>query len=1264
MINEITIKEINQLTDIQLSEVLHSLIKQEFIKFNITDYEAFVPFNITVADGGEDAIAKWTGEPKFTDFLKNRHTLFQNKATKLPPSKCMDEILEPIQGNSTSRKLKGQIEKLVKNNGCYILFTNQSIVTKGKEDRIAKFREAIKVAGEKNYQTFQIIVYDANDIKDWVNNFISTVTLVQGFNNMTRPFGFRIWEGWEKHSKAKDNLFQTDENTNNNIDLIKQINDKKCIRVSGHSGLGKSRLVLEAFRESNLKNSVVYYDLEGGEDITGLKNFIISHQNAKEGIIVIDNCDSKRHIVLSSLVKDEGNIRIITIGFDDNASIDDSKIRLERDKQKKIVQEIVEHKIGDKRIDTDIRHIVGISEGYPAMAIKFCDIVLKDGMFDLTTIPLKNFIEKLLYHNDGDSVAYEVLRACSVFSSFGFLDDSFRAVINTELSESLKAQMNFIRTQIYDGDISQTKFNEICSNFINDDIIEKKGIFYIVKPTVLAVNLAAEWLMYTDADRVVDIVQNLQAVGLEQKFVDRLKDLNQLDKAKEIVKDLWGARGPFGSAEVLNTLWGSQLFRNVVEVNPEVTAEALQFSFGRMSKEELFTIQKSRRNLVGALEKLCFRKETFNIAAKILFSFAVSENETWGNNSTNQFNQLFQIYLSGTEVNLDKRLEIIKWGLSKNDDDYARIAIDALGRGLKTDHFMRMGGAEKQGSNSPLKDYHPDGSEVFDYWKKIVVILTDVATSNNQFAATAQNILAQSIRGLSRLDSSQLIIDSIRKILPIRKNIWTEAINNLKMTLSYEEYLSDHIKDQIKDLLYELTPKDFRTELFMRVTKPEWEPYEKDEEDYYIDKPKINVEKFAEKVISQNLNWTLYLEDLLQGEQRQAYNFGKALGAGVKFETVQKIISTLKKIPVKDQNIDLLAGIIVIPSNRAWSDGIIAEFISDSDLRHHVFNFTRYLEPSYEELNKLFILIDKYGYSINQFQTFQYGRSLENLSVDEMLELNNKIITYGKLGRWTSLDILFMFCFGRDDRWGKCESFFRNLLIEDNMTIGNIENGRLEKYHWSQVAIRILNSSYDKEFAVVITKQIIEFCSERNFDYSFDSYIHSVMDVLLDKYFTDVWEYIGNAIQNDYLTFFHLQQFIGTKNGYLTGSRKKDFLNPKYYDYVLKWCKQNSQVVSERIASLMPLNQNIGNTVKWHPFSQSIIDLFGNNEKLLSQLSSNMGTFGTSGSRVPYFETQKLLLESLLNHHFEEVKNWAGEKLKQTEDQIKIEKLNDEQFYL
>lgn len=137
---------------------------------------------------------------------------------------------------------------------------------------------------------------------------------------------------------------------------------------------------------------------------------------------------------------------------------------------------------------------------------------------------------------------------------------------------------------------------------------------------------------------------------------------------------------------------------------------------------------------------------------------------------------------------------------------------------------------------------------------------------------------------------------------------------------------------------------------------------------------------------------------------------------------------------------------------------------------------------------------------------------------------------------------------------------------------------------------------------------------------------------------------------------------IGTRNGnsYSAGQGIL-FRNPDHYATILAWCRQHPEIAPERIAHMMPLSISNNDEIKWHPFSKAIIDEFGNNEKLISQLSSNMGTFGTVGSSIPYFLTQKKLLEELIKHPIERVREWAIGMLDYTEKTIKLERLGDEE---
>jgi len=1269
-INEITIDHIGQLSPEQLSELLHILLKTEAKKNSLENWEILVPQKITVADGGEDGRIKWTGNPASTQWLKNKLTIFQNKATALIPSKCFEEILVTAVAGQP-RRLKSQVEDIVANNGCYTLFTNQDLNTSQKEERVAEFRRAIQEANQPNYSTLEIRVYDANLIKDWTYENVAAVTFVQACVGISRPTNFRTWNEWETDMPGSQIPYQSNSILENNIRQIRsELKRDKVIRVIGHSGLGKTRMVLEAFRESTSdpeitaqQSQLVYYDIGFGS-LESISGYLLSHRNHQSGIIVIDNCDENSHNTISGLVRSSGNFKVITVDFASETS-ERSVIKLDRENQKDVVQNIVEEEFKETLTKTDKEFIAKQSEGYPQMAILFSESVRGGGLIALNNQLPDDFLKKLVFgRNSQSDFEFEIIKACSVLSSFGFVDDNINSALGTNEKEILDKQTDYVRKKICGkikgSEVSQKDFYKVCLKYKSTNIIEQRGTRIMVKPTPLAINLAALWWKETPHGYIREILSELANDELGKRLVERLTELDQLDKAKEIVNELWGPNSPFGTAEVLKTSLGSLLFRYVVEVNPISTTKTLEAAFGKYSIDQLLQIEEGRRNLVWALEKLVFRKETFGQATKMLFAFAAAENESWGNNATGQFRQLYQIFLPGTEANFEQRLEVIDWGLSKNEDAYTKVAIEALGRGLMNDHFSRGGGPEKQGSGAPLVDYKPENwGEIHSYWSNILNILTEIVCSSSLNSNLAKEKIQYAIRSLIRGGQIEIVSKSISKIVSTDGNYWPDALSSLKTTLHFDSP-PEKVGIQINSLVELLSPKDLKNQLLLKVAKPEWDSYEKDEKGEYIDKPYLNAIAFAEKVVQQNQPWTDYLDELLKGEQRQTFSFGRRIGqlSTDVDKIIGKAIHVLKSIPPEMQNPELIGGLIVGYAKRDNFEKSVGKFIVEDSLRHHSFYLTRVFQPSLSDLTRLFELIDKYGVSIYSFLAFQYGRSLSNINESELIEFSKRLAGYDREGRWVALSILFMHCYGNDNNWKSCKDYLLELISGDNLLLNENNPNRLDYHHWSETVVKLLKESVDAAFALQVSKQIVEACSKSQL-ISLDSFASNVIRILVEKHFSEIWEIFGSGLLGDFITFFKLKNLLGSKRGWL-GADGIIFDSDDRNQVILEWCAKYPTIAPKRMANMMPLEKKTGEQIDWHPFAKAIIDTYGDLDGLLEEISANMGTFGMTGSSIPYYKDQKELLLKIKGHPNLVVRDWVEKMIDYTERKIKREKLEEE----
>ena len=150
-------------------------------------------------------------------------------------------------------------------------------------------------------------------------------------------------------------------------------------------------------------------------------------------------------------------------------------------------------------------------------------------------------------------------------------------------------------------------------------------------------------------------------------------------------------------------------------------------------------VKDSRSHIVWALEKLVFRKQTFERAATLLRRFGAANTEgRIGNDPGGQFKVLYQLHLSGTEASPKERLRVLDEGLQSADSDERELCVEALGRMLQTRHFTRGGGAEEIGSGERLEDWSPKTyGEIWDFYRAAMSRLADIATSNDQFAGRA-----------------------------------------------------------------------------------------------------------------------------------------------------------------------------------------------------------------------------------------------------------------------------------------------------------------------------------------------------------------------------------------------------------------------------------------------------------------------------------------------------------------------------------------------
>jgi hypothetical protein len=1254
---EITHEDIELLNDSQLTDLLRRLLHLEAARFNIAPRGINVALNIDVPDGGEDGRIQWKRGPKSTDYIPNRLTMFQCKATDMGPTDCAKELCR-----KRSVELKPQVEKAPDAGGSYVLFASQALTDSLITARIKKMREAIRRAGKPYADSADLHIYDANQIRDWTNHYIPAITAVWLWRGRPQPLGLQTWEYWSQLDEYQRFPYVPSDITDGYIAQLRQglAEPRRVARIIGLSGLGKTRLALEAFRPlspeqaspPDLHHRVVYVD--AALNIPNLAATVSAWcAQGLEGILVVDNCDLRLHQQLQTHIRHpQSQLSLLTLDYNPEIASDIPTIRLTAfpdDLIKQILRQVYEH-----LPDAELGRIAHYAQGFPQMAVLLAKARLNEDP-EMGNLRDEILLEKLLWgRRPRNDQARQAISACALFEHVGFIGDR-------------EEEYLFVAKHV--AGIEADHFYRYIVEFAQRGVIDKRGRYIRVVPLPLAVRLAADWWRHCRPARARKLIATEMPGGLAEALCDRVAKLDFLPEARELVRDLCGELGPFGQAEVLQSERGSRLFRSLAEVNPEAAAQALERAFADRSREELLRVGPGRRHLVGTLEKLCCHRDTFPVAARLLLAFAAAENERWSNNATGLFQQLFHVWLSGTEAPPQERLPIIDEALA-SPDPYRRIlAVQALEHALQTHSFARMGGAESQGSGPALEDWRPrirqEVQEVFDYWHEVLKRLTPIALGEDELAEQARGAIASSIRGLVRYGRMEALEQAITQIVEHRGPYWPKALEQVQQTV---RYLGPNIPqtglEQLRKWQQMLQPQSIPERLRLVVSIPPWGNVEKDENGRYIDQAEERAKVLAEECARDPRPWLEHLQVVLQGEQRQASPFGYRLGQCL--EEPELFINTalkeLTSLPRENANPMVLASFLgsVKARDPELVQCTLDAVANDHTLCHYLLDLTRLARPALSDLQRVLHVVERGGIPVSALETFGYSSVLDHLPPKDLIAFTDQLLAYGSVGAWTALTMLFLYQHGEEERWNTCKLQFRKILIHPALNF--VERAKMaDLYHWQDVAVKLLEEG-DGDLAQILITKITAACTAMYTYLAFDNVVQPVLQSLLDGYRDTMWPLLSDALLSDDVLAVHcLSDLLGSRFEREEGAGVL-FTLPD--DFLLAWCQAHPTMAPAILARVMPLLHREGENWTWRPLARAIIDRYGQQGAVLSAITENFGSFSGSGSLVPYFERQVQPLEQLRIHHIPEVRRWAGEELRYVRQQIGWESARDDEHEL
>lgn len=596
------------------------------------------------------------------------------------------------------------------------------------------------------------------------------------------------------------------------FDLARQ---GKSFRVLGLPGLGKTRLVGEAFRGRDY--NVTYCDCneKNSAKILGAFEKLIESSNERQ-VVILDNCSTKLCSFVNDTIYEHGyDCQLITINYDvkENQESGVESVHMSWVDNQGVVREMVNQV--EKMPERDRDTIVEMAGDFPLMAQFMIDNFIEGK--PISDVSRKQVFERMLNideRNVNDQDKLKVMTAFSVFKYIGLYgveEKHGRFIANNKIITPL-VRMN--------EDENLMLFKLTYEDYSRVNILERQGNFVMMRMIPLAIYLCKAWFDSQTSEKIGELVNEIKSLedeGTKRMLIDsisrRISLLAGVPLAGELNKSLTDPdRSPFLSEEVVLSTLGSRLFLAFSEVNPEACALALYRIVSNKTDEELRRAKDAKNNLALALGHMAFDHRSFNHAMLSLARMSLLDtDDVFSTNVSSLFIERYTIILPGTEMPLMERLNVINE--LKKDQRYDSLVKKALLMGLNINHDYRSGGAEKQGLNT-LTDYIPKtGKEIVEYLNACLYMLMGNMSSQEDFDDICKAVTT-SARGYYFHGVEDFLFTALEELVPQKDYTWEEMKEALHYIERYDAPKRSNARiDKIVEWKKKLTKDDYLSRL-------------------------------------------------------------------------------------------------------------------------------------------------------------------------------------------------------------------------------------------------------------------------------------------------------------------------------------------------------------------------------------------------------------------------------------------------------------------
>lgn len=1004
------------------------------------------------------------------------------------------------------------------------------------------------------------------------------------------------------------------------LDIKKAIAENKgVLRVLGPNGIGKTRIVLETILEKDTDIPKLYCDchLTTEQEVITVNTKIF--ENQVSAILILDNCDSslfEKIIELYTRKRAKNRVYAIFDNPEEKAFGEGYDIVRFNYAYEDIVDKIILREYGQQN-EVSIR-IKEFASGNPLLAVLAIVGIRQSG--DIRDFTNQKLVSNLLSAdiNSEDRIIAETL---SLFTTIGYEGDAHQEIDVIATNKNITGLND-------DPTVLVNKFNMLIKKYIDRGLMQRVGSFVRFRSSAISDILTDEWLERCTATQLENMIsslgQNGMAVNLVPPFFDKIREAQNKAKVKKLLEELFRTGSSLATKEFLDTEVGSKMINSLVEIAPELISECLFKTFGGLQLNDLKEIKAGRRHLVWALEKLCYKPETFEKSARLLLRLGCAEVEFVSNNATGLFVTLFPIKLPATSVSLSQRLQFLKTEMACQDEK--PVLMKALERALCTRDFIRFGSDVVLDGNS-YSFYEPQNrQEIVDYIVGCLDLLQNEIDANTTYKKRCIEIIASNFRVLNAAGFFDIIMPRVEKIAVLLNHQWDDLLKALYFASRDKETKSDNSHlEQIENLITSLNKTDFVSR-FARVESFECNDYMMlpDKERFEIVNKKY--EALAEEMVTQKSYSKEILKGIYEAQTFLPQAFSKKLAS---------LNTDEEQVTFASNSIDLLNNVahsIFVYYVKEVNEHVFAKIISliyDKEKQWLMFPLVAVRNYAFDHqyVDKLFELAQQNIVNSESFVQYWNHLPISRIASNETPDFLSKVIALPD-SFTVALHMAMQQYLGIENKHSVMDDLFEQEMIKRKDTVSSL----IVNPHYSHILLTLLSNEKREELAKVSIKGIFQHIfSESHFSLRYE--VERVLVVLFDKYFEIAWDEFSSILgtenaDDNFVKLYYTLAFSTLHNPFPALIFKKENMNR-----INDWCKNHPNDVY-KVMVFTPLTE--GNELSTPVMT--LLDNYGSDKLVRTALSDKIGTF--SGPDSVYGERAKLI-EPLTKHSNPEVKNWA-----------------------